>query len=130
MERLKIGLVGIGAFGQVRNLSCPLETTRKFALAAHLAFESAGRTRPIHKPCTEKRNEEGRTAEHLSQSEDCLCIRNIESIIEHAVMRMMLSSEIRVEWARSTQPIPAKDYREFKLFDLGQRGFEEQYAII
>ena len=92
MERLKIGLVGIGAFGQVRKLSCRLEATRKFVLAANLAFESAGRTRPISEAYTHKRNGERRTVEHLSQSEDYLCIKNIESIVKHA------------------------GYREFKLF--------------
>jgi hypothetical protein len=103
--------------GRHCRLSCPLETTRKFVLAANLAFESAGKTRPIREAYTEKRNEQGQTVEYLRESEDYLCIKNIESIVKHAVTRKALFSEMGVEWATGTKPVPARGYREFRMFD-------------
>ena len=111
-------LVNFADYLEGRNctLSCPLETTRKFVLTANLAFESAGRPRPIREAYTEKRNEQDQTVEYLSESEDHLCIKNIEPIIRHAVTRKALFSEMSVEWAVSTKPVPAKGYREFRMF--------------
>ncbi len=102
--------------GHAHTLSCPLEATRKFVLAANLAFESAGKTRSIGEAYTEKRNEQGQTVEYLSEGEDYLCIKNIESIIKQAIARKALFSEMGVEWAISTKSIPAKGYQEFRMF--------------
>jgi predicted dehydrogenase len=102
--------------GRTPTLSCTLEATRKFVLAANLAFESAGKTRNISDVHTEKRDGQGRIVDTLKHVDDFLCVKYIESIMTAAVKSKKLFSEMGVEWATGTAPFRAAGYREFKRF--------------
>jgi len=102
--------------GLSNKIPCNIEDTRNFVLVSNLAFESSKITHKIDKQYLDYLNTDKIKISEINEKTDFLYLRDIEKIVEQAVVECKLFSELGVAWAVETSRFYAENYTKFELY--------------